>query len=185
VAEGDGVSEGLSDGRPGLSATNSAAAKASEGVVPAAVSDAGRREEKPMATAVPTTATPRALPNSRAALLSPDPTHRPLLRLPVPRRRRVDDRPQAAHLAGFTVKPGLPGLVGDAVDRLCAEGAAWLCRLRPSRRASVTRPAPDQLGELGLRRGEALENQWNGAAVRHYRSVGPSRLGKDVPLYTL
>ncbi|MGW1562643.1 nuclear transport factor 2 family protein [Streptomyces sp. NPDC002144] len=28
--------------------------------------------------------------------------------------------------AGFTVKPGLPGLVGEAVDRLYAEGAAWL-----------------------------------------------------------
>ncbi|MFD4510642.1 nuclear transport factor 2 family protein [Streptomyces sp. NPDC058457] len=28
--------------------------------------------------------------------------------------------------AGFTVKPGLPGLVGGPVDRLYAEGAAWL-----------------------------------------------------------
>lgn len=28
--------------------------------------------------------------------------------------------------AGFTVKLGLPGLVGEAVDRLYAEGAAWL-----------------------------------------------------------
>ncbi|MEU3891930.1 nuclear transport factor 2 family protein [Streptomyces sp. NPDC029041] len=28
--------------------------------------------------------------------------------------------------AGFTVKPGLPGLVGDSVERLYAEGAAWL-----------------------------------------------------------
>lgn len=33
--------------------------------------------------------------------------------------------------------------------------------------------------------GEALENQWNSAAVRHYRAVEPSRLVKDVPLYTL
>lgn len=28
--------------------------------------------------------------------------------------------------AGFTVKPGLPGLVGEAVQQLYAEGAAWL-----------------------------------------------------------
>ncbi|WP_432181557.1 nuclear transport factor 2 family protein [Streptomyces sp. NBC_00063] len=28
--------------------------------------------------------------------------------------------------AGFTVKPGLPGLVGAEVERLYAEGAAWL-----------------------------------------------------------
>lgn len=28
--------------------------------------------------------------------------------------------------AGFTVKPGLPGLVGEAVERLSAEGDAWL-----------------------------------------------------------
>jgi hypothetical protein len=28
--------------------------------------------------------------------------------------------------AGFTVKAGLPGLVGEAVERLYAEGAAWL-----------------------------------------------------------
>ncbi len=28
--------------------------------------------------------------------------------------------------AGFTVKPGLPGLTGPAVERLYAEGAAWL-----------------------------------------------------------
>jgi hypothetical protein len=28
--------------------------------------------------------------------------------------------------AGFTVKPCLPGLVGEAVDRFYAEGAAWL-----------------------------------------------------------
>lgn len=33
--------------------------------------------------------------------------------------------------------------------------------------------------------GEALENQWNSAAVRHYRAAGPSRLVKDVPLYTV
>ncbi|MEV3872835.1 hypothetical protein [Streptomyces sp. NPDC049906] len=33
--------------------------------------------------------------------------------------------------------------------------------------------------------GEALENQWSSAAVRHYRAAEPSRLGKDVPLYTL
>ncbi|GAA2634170.1 hypothetical protein GCM10010307_29160 [Streptomyces vastus] len=26
--------------------------------------------------------------------------------------------------------------------------------------------------------GEALENQWNGAAVRHYRAAEPSRPGK-------
>jgi SnoaL-like domain len=28
--------------------------------------------------------------------------------------------------AGFTVKPGLPGLIGEAVQRLYAEGAQWL-----------------------------------------------------------
>ncbi|QYC42445.1 Putative lumazine-binding protein [Nonomuraea coxensis DSM 45129] len=28
--------------------------------------------------------------------------------------------------AGFTVRPGLPGLTGEAVERLYAEGAAWL-----------------------------------------------------------
>jgi hypothetical protein len=33
--------------------------------------------------------------------------------------------------------------------------------------------------------GQALENQWSSAAVRHYRAAKPSRLGKDVPLYTL
>jgi hypothetical protein len=33
--------------------------------------------------------------------------------------------------------------------------------------------------------GEALENQWSSAAVRHYRAGEPRRLGKDVPLYTL
>jgi len=33
--------------------------------------------------------------------------------------------------------------------------------------------------------GEALENQWSSAAVRHYRTADRSRLGKDVPLYTL
>jgi hypothetical protein len=33
--------------------------------------------------------------------------------------------------------------------------------------------------------GEALENQWSSAAERHYRVSEPSRLGKDVPLYTL
>jgi hypothetical protein len=33
--------------------------------------------------------------------------------------------------------------------------------------------------------GEALENQWTSAAVRHYRAAEPSRLVKDVPLYTL
>lgn len=34
-------------------------------------------------------------------------------------------------------------------------------------------------------RGEALENQWSSAAARHYRAAESSRLGKDVPLYTL
>lgn len=29
------------------------------------------------------------------------------------------------------------------------------------------------------------KNQWNGATVRHYRAAEPSRLGKDVPLYTV
>lgn len=29
------------------------------------------------------------------------------------------------------------------------------------------------------------KKQWHGAAVRHYRAAEPSRLGKDVPLYTL
>ncbi|MBB4899985.1 hypothetical protein [Streptomyces griseomycini] len=33
--------------------------------------------------------------------------------------------------------------------------------------------------------GGALENQWSGAAVRHYRAAEPSRLVEDVPLYTL
>jgi hypothetical protein len=33
--------------------------------------------------------------------------------------------------------------------------------------------------------GEALESRWRGTAVRHYRTAEPSRLGKDVPLYTL
>jgi hypothetical protein len=33
--------------------------------------------------------------------------------------------------------------------------------------------------------GEAPENQWNSAAVRHYRAAEPSRLSKDVPLYTV
>ncbi|WP_268996093.1 hypothetical protein [Streptomyces griseomycini] len=33
--------------------------------------------------------------------------------------------------------------------------------------------------------GGALENQWSGAAVRHYRAAEPSRLIEDVPLYTL
>ncbi|SOE14151.1 hypothetical protein SAMN06272775_5112 [Streptomyces sp. 2323.1] len=33
--------------------------------------------------------------------------------------------------------------------------------------------------------GEALENQWISAAVRHYRAAEPSCLGKDAPLYTL
>ncbi|MGP3991265.1 hypothetical protein [Streptomyces sp. 3N207] len=33
--------------------------------------------------------------------------------------------------------------------------------------------------------GEAVENQWNSAAVRHYSAAETSRLGKDVPLYTL
>ncbi|MBA2951870.1 hypothetical protein [Streptomyces himalayensis] len=33
--------------------------------------------------------------------------------------------------------------------------------------------------------GEALENQWSSAAVRHYRAAEPSRLVKDMPLYTL
>lgn len=33
--------------------------------------------------------------------------------------------------------------------------------------------------------GEALENRWNRAAVRHYRAAAPSRLVKDLPLYTL
>jgi hypothetical protein len=33
--------------------------------------------------------------------------------------------------------------------------------------------------------GEALESQWRSATVRHYRAAEPSRLGKDVPLYTL
>jgi hypothetical protein len=33
--------------------------------------------------------------------------------------------------------------------------------------------------------GEALENQWSSAAVRHYRAAEPRRLVKDVPLYTL
>jgi hypothetical protein len=33
--------------------------------------------------------------------------------------------------------------------------------------------------------GKALENQWRSAAVRHYRAAEPSRLVKDVPLYTL
>ncbi|MGW4142311.1 hypothetical protein ACWELV_37030 [Streptomyces mirabilis] len=32
--------------------------------------------------------------------------------------------------------------------------------------------------------GEALENQWSSAALRHYRAAEPSRLVKDVPLYT-
>lgn len=35
---------------------------------------------------------------------------------------------------------------------------------------------------VALRRSK---NQWNGAAVRHYRAAEPCRLGKDVPLYTL
>ncbi|MFG2028551.1 hypothetical protein [Streptomyces sp. NPDC048825] len=43
-------------------------------------------------------------------------------------------------------------------------------------RAMIRRLEPD---------GEALENQWNSAAVRRYRAAEPSRLGKDVPLYTL
>jgi hypothetical protein len=33
--------------------------------------------------------------------------------------------------------------------------------------------------------GEALENQWRSAAARHYRAAEPTRLVKDVPLYTL
>lgn len=33
--------------------------------------------------------------------------------------------------------------------------------------------------------GEAFENQWSSAAVSHYRAAEPSRLGKDVPLYTV
>lgn len=32
---------------------------------------------------------------------------------------------------------------------------------------------------------EALENLWHSAVVRHYRAAEASRLGKDVPLYTL
>jgi len=32
---------------------------------------------------------------------------------------------------------------------------------------------------------EALEKQWSSAAVRRYRAAEPSRLGKDVPLYTV
>jgi hypothetical protein len=30
-----------------------------------------------------------------------------------------------------------------------------------------------------------LENRWSGAAVLPYRAAGPSRPGKDVPLYTV
>ncbi|MEU8844705.1 hypothetical protein AB0C70_00345 [Streptomyces sp. NPDC048564] len=30
-----------------------------------------------------------------------------------------------------------------------------------------------------------FENQWCSAAVRQYRAADPSRLGKDVPLYTV
>ncbi|MFF3662850.1 hypothetical protein [Streptomyces olivochromogenes] len=33
--------------------------------------------------------------------------------------------------------------------------------------------------------GQALENQWSSAALRHYRAAEPSRLVKGVPLYTL
>jgi hypothetical protein len=40
----------------------------------------------------------------------------------------------------------------------------------------ICRPEPDA-GALG--------KQWSSAAVRHYRAAEPSRLGKDVPLYTL
>ncbi|MFD0343020.1 hypothetical protein ACFVH0_30800 [Streptomyces sp. NPDC127117] len=51
-----------------------------------------------------------------------------------------------------------------------------------SRRACRPASAMIRRTELGI---EALENQWHGADVRHYRAAGPSRLGKDVPLYTL
>jgi hypothetical protein len=33
--------------------------------------------------------------------------------------------------------------------------------------------------------GHRAENQWSSAAVRHYRADEPSRLVKDVPLYTV
>ena len=46
---------------------------------------------------------------------------------------------------GFTVKAGLPGLRGPAVEKLYAEGAAWLAGSPDARRsplnASLSRPA--------------------------------------------
>lgn len=63
---------------------------------------------------------------------------------------------------------------------------------RNRRYLSSTTPSPSRdpaLASSMIRRtepgGEALENQWSSAAVRHYRAAEPSRLVKDVPLYTL
>jgi hypothetical protein len=50
----------------------------------------------------------------------------------------------------------------------------------------IGRTGPGSVGSTGSALGgEALENEWNSAAVRHYRAAEPSRLVKDVPLYTL
>ncbi|GAA1522533.1 hypothetical protein GCM10009730_33200 [Streptomyces albidochromogenes] len=66
--------------------------------------------------------------------------------------------------------------------------------VRPAAPPSAA-PPPSPLPRSGgpLRRRSAgqnlavrpLENQWNGAAVCRYRAAEPSRLGKDVPLYTV
>ncbi|WP_233507026.1 nuclear transport factor 2 family protein [Spongiactinospora gelatinilytica] len=59
-------------------------------------------------------------PLDPAATLDLDPTR--LSRFPVGYRHLAYMQSEA----GFTVKPGLPGLTGSAVTRLYAEGEAWL-----------------------------------------------------------
>jgi hypothetical protein len=80
------------------------------------------------------------------------------------------------------------------------ESAAAIGAQPPALRAPPSRgrePAPlprwrlqtlryyERHGLLAEPGGEALENQWNSAAMRHYRATEPSRLAKDTPLYTL
>jgi hypothetical protein len=54
----------------------------------------------------------------------------------------------------------------------------------PPHRAHAEADQPDDPDRMGSAP-SPLENQWSSAAVRHYRAAEPSRLGKDVPLYTL
>jgi hypothetical protein len=66
-------------------------------------------------------------------------------------------------------------------------GASWCASgdfpvVEPTKNPKACPPAPRQSTRSSA---EASEIQWNGGTERPYGAAGPSRLAKDVPLYTV